>query len=317
MSNTRAVERTELAAGPPPARDAAPAESGAASALALQLAQRTQRELAAAGRSELTANEEAFCRAFVARRNATLAYIDTHDTEGVPRAQIRQLAFRLINRSWILARVAEYESAAAAACIIDVQALIEHDKRIVAGFEHADQISANLWQACRYCHGAGHKYQWVDFNEYIAAVQTVNEENEERAERKQRALPLPSDDGGYGYKRDAEPVVTCPQCEGRGLQVTVIADTTQLEGPARAIVKGVKVTQAGIEVLLHDVDKAKERLYKAAGAFGDEGSNVERAARGAAAGGAAGAAAASALAKRVHDMTPDEARKAYLSLVNV
>lgn len=312
----RNVLATAVMPGAPLPSDAAAAESAATSAsvshVATALAAATARALKAAGLEALSETDDAFCREFCLRRNATAAYLATRDCSAMSRAVVRNLAWRLSNKAHILARIREYESAAAAAAVIDVQALIEHDRRIVEGFEHADQITQHLLTGCRYCHGAGHKYQWVDFNEFVQALRDVEESNEERRARKVREVPLPSDDGGYGYRSDAEPVETCPKCEGRGVAATFIADTTALEGPARAIVKGIKHTAAGIEVLLHDVDKAKERLYRAAGAFGDDAASV---ARGAAAGAAAGTAAAAKLAARVQDMSADEARKAYLSLV--
>jgi len=93
------------------------------------------------------------------------------------------------------------------------------------------------------------------------------------------------------------------------------ADTTKLTGGARRLVKGVKQGANGqLEILMHDVDKAAERLYKAAGAFGDDAASV---ARGAAQGAAIGAATAQAIAAKVDNMSVEDARKAYLALANI
>lgn len=258
----------------------------------------------------LTPIEEAFARLFVLYNNATRAYVEAVQFTG-PRYIARTHAWEMTNKPHVRARVREYESAAAAATVIDYAAILEHDRAIVEGFKHADQVTQYVHQCCRYCYGEGNKYQWVDFEEYLHALQRVDDENAKRAEFKQRELPQPSDAGGYGYDPQAEPNLFCPRCEGRGQHVAIIADTTKLQGPARAIVKGIKVTSTGTEVLFHDVDKAKERLLRAGGILKDDAASV---ARGAAAGAAAGATAAIAAAERAKEMTLEEAQRMYLEL---
>jgi phage terminase small subunit len=258
----------------------------------------------------LTPVEETFARLYVLYNNATRAYIEAANYTG-KRVTARAYAWELSNRPHVLQRVRAFESAAAAAVVIDYAAILDHDRQIVEGYKHADKITQHIWQCCRYCYGTEHKYQWIDFEEYLEALSKAEAENETRRARKLDEKPLPSDAGGYGFEVSADPNITCPHCEGRGNGVTVIADTTKLEGPARAIVKGVKVTANGIEVLLHDVDKAKERLLRAGGYLKDDAASV---ARGAAAGAAAGATAAIAAAKAAENMTVDEAQRLYLEL---
>lgn len=261
-----------------------------------------------------TVAEDSFARLFVAYGNATRAYIEATQFKGM-RSTARVKACEYSNRPHVLRRVREYESAAAAATVIDYAAILDHDRKVVEGHMYADQITQHIWQCCRYCNGVEHQYQWIDFAEYLAALSMAEDKNEERRARKLGELPLPLDAGGYGFLPSAEPSITCPHCEGRGHAITVIADTTKLEGPARAVVKGVKVTANGIEVLFHDVDKAKERLLRAGGIFKDDAASV---ARGAAAGAAAGATAAIAAAKAAAaldgDMTAEQAQRLYFDL---
>jgi phage terminase small subunit len=214
------------------------------------------------------------------------------------------------NKPQVRARVREFESAAAAAVVIDYAAILDHDRQIVEGYRYADQVTQYMHVCCRYCHGVEHRYQWADFEEYLDALSRVDDENAKRSETKQRALPLPSEVGGYGYDPQAEPNLFCPRCEGRGTPVASIADTTALQGPARAIVKGIKVTSNGTEVLLHDVDKAKERLLRAGGILKDDASGI---ARGAAVGAAMGAAAVLA-SEKVKTMTLEQAQQLYSEL---
>lgn len=258
----------------------------------------------------LTPLEESFARLFVLYNNATRAYVEAAQFAG-SRHIARTHAWEMSNRPHIRARVRDYESAAAAATVIDYAAILEHDRAIVEGYRYADQITQHVHQCCRYCHGVGHKYQWVDFEEYLGALTRVDDENVKRQEYGQKALPIPSDIGGYGFEVSKEPNLFCPRCEGRGTSVAVIADTTALQGPARVLVKGIKVTNSGTEVLLHDVDKAKERLLRAGGILKDD--TASAAAKGAAFG-AVAASAAIAAAERVKDMTLEEAQRAYLEL---
>jgi phage terminase small subunit len=258
----------------------------------------------------LTSLEEAFARHYVLTNNATKAYILATQYNGA-RATARVLAWEVANRPHVLKRVREFESAAAAACVIDVAAILDHDRQVVEGHKHADEITQHIWQCCRYCHGVGFKFQWIDYPEYLTALSEAELKNEERAARKLGSIELPTDEGGYGFLPGNDPNIFCPKCEGRGHAITVIADTTKLEGPARAIVKGLKVTANGTEVLLHDVDKAKERLLRAAGVFKDDAASV---ARGAAAGAAAGATAAIAAAKAADEMTTEQAQRLYVEL---
>lgn len=258
----------------------------------------------------LTSLEEAFARNYVLTNNATKAYVSATGYNG-SRATARVLAWELANRPHVLKRVRAFESAAAAATVIDYAAILDHDRQIIEGFKHADEIMQHIWQCCRYCHGVGFKYQWIDFEEYGAALKEADQKNEERIARKLGVQELPTDDGGYGFLPGNEPNFACPKCEGRGHAVTVIADTTKLEGPARAVVKGLKVTANGTEVVWHDIDKAKERILRAAGMFKDDAASV---ARGAAAGAAAGATAAIAAAKAAEGMTLEQAQRLYLEL---
>jgi phage terminase small subunit len=262
----------------------------------------------------LDERELAFALDFCETRNASASYMRTHITQGMTPTAIRTAAYRCAIRPSVQRYVQELKLEAARAAVVEVSELLAYDLALVQAFEtHGNEIAQHVLECCRYCHGSEHRWQWVDLNEYLKALDTAEADNDARRERKQNTKALPTDDGGYGFMRTRDPHVECPQCEGRGVPQVYFADTSKLVGPAALLVKGVKQGANGqLEVLLHDVDKAKERLLKAAGAFGDDAASV---ARGAAAGAAAGVAAAHQLAHRIDTMTEDEARKAYLTLV--
>lgn len=272
------------------------------------------------GRLALTRNtpctlpEVKFAEVFAMTRNAAHAYRESHDCTDMTYNTVLQNGWRVSHKPNVQKLVGELLDEAASEASVSVAALLMTDREIVEAYErHAGEVIQHVIEPCRRCHGIGHAYQWVDMVEYLAKLDEVESENEERRDRKQRPKPLPTDEGGYGFTRNVEASLTCPQCEGRGVPAVYFADTRTLRGPARLLVKGIKQgSQGQLEILMHDYEKAKERLYKAAGAFGDDAASV---ARGAAMGAAAGAAAAQQLSKRIDAMTEDEARKAYLTLV--
>lgn len=270
--------------------------------------------LAARAALALDTREVEFVTVFAECSNATHAYRETHITQGMSYAAVRQAAQRMAAKPSVQKFLHELMAEAARDAVVEVAELLADDLGIVrAARFHGHELAQHVIESCRYCHGIGHKFQWVDLDEYLVALAAAEDDNDGRRERKLATRPLPSDDGGYGFVRAEAPSVTCPKCEGRGKPETYFADTERLSGPALRLVRGVKQGSSGqLELLTYDVDKAKDRLYRARGAFGDDAASV---ARGAAMGAAAGAAAAGQLAKRIDEMTEDEARKAYLTLV--
>lgn len=255
---------------------------------------------------EITPIEKRWAEIFVLCNNKARAF-----QEAFNRPVAQQTAYnegcKISHRPWVRAYVRELERARAQAIELDVQAIVEHDLAIVEASKFAGELTRYIWRACRYCHGAGFRYQWIDENEfaehtaaaYDAAVATEGEPR------------LPTDEGGYGFSLLLEPIHECTKCGGLGERFAIIADTTRLEGPVVALFRGIKETKAGIEVLTHDVDKAKERLLRIAGAFKDDAASV---ARGAAAGAAAGSAIAAA--QRAEAMTAEQAARLYLEVMD-
>lgn len=262
----------------------------------------------------LSLPEIAFAENFSQTRNAGVAYRESHDCTSMSPEAVRQAGWRCAARPNVQRYVRELLSDAARASVVDVAALLASDRELVEAFDlHVHELMQHVIECCRYCNGIGYRYQWIDLDEFLAALDLAEAENDARREKQQRIKPLPDDAGGYGYKRSNDPSAQCPKCEGRGHAATYFADTSKLTGPAARLFKGVKHTANGFEMLTPDVDKARDRLMRAAGAFGDDAASV---ARGAAAGAAMGAAAAGALAKRIESMSEDDARKAYLATVS-
>lgn len=124
---------------------------------------------------------------------------------------------------------------------------------------------------CRYCHGKDHRFQWRDKEEFALALlryDSKDEKDENPLDPKPKEPP--TNDGGYGYKRLADPHPDCPQCDGEGLADIHATDTRKLDPASLALYAGAKVTQSGFEIKLHDQGKALENVARHLGMFKDK-----------------------------------------------
>lgn len=269
-------------------------------------------------RKRCNAAEAAFAEHWARGGNKANAYrLAMNFPRGTPSSQQHYNSAVLYSQKPV---VLEYFDAlralAAENAVLDIQRLLERDLRVVAADDangHAELIRY-VWLNCRHCWGVGGAYQWIDDAEYQTALLQWFDACASVPEGKS-APPQPDSSGGFGFNSWNEPNESCRQCKGLGQQQTLVADTTKLEGAAAVLYKGVKQTQHGIEVLTQDVEKARDRLYKAAGVFKDDAASI---ARGAAAGAALGAAAGGQLANRsavvAESLTDEQAARMYLEL---
>lgn len=219
---------------------------------------------------ELTLKEEIFARVLAAQRSRTMAYREAFNPgPEVPIGTIWGNASTLSMRPYIQARVRQNEILALNNMVIDPRELIQRD--IDIAFADPADLVQHLQRSCRHCHGIDHAYHWRDLAEYMAACDATMLENEERAARRTPPppKPMPSDTGGYGYRRAQLPSPECPECLGAGEIQTVIADTRTLSGKAARLFKGIRVTSSGVEVLMHDQDAAADSLKRMAGLLKD------------------------------------------------
>ncbi len=111
---------------------------------------------------------------------------------------------------------------------------------------------------CRHCHGIGYQYQWIDHAEYERAVRAAMIE----AAGEGAEPSIPSDAGGYGFYRLGDPHPRCPACLGEGVPDLHLGDTRRLSRKGRLLFAGIKQTQAGIEIKMHDQSKALELVAR-------------------------------------------------------
>jgi len=126
---------------------------------------------------------------------------------------------------------------------------------------------------CRYCHGKGFAYQWVDEEEYTQALMVARLTAEAEKGKKKPGAPapkLPKDDGGYGFVKSNPPHPKCTKCRGEGNPDVFAHDTRQLKGNARLLYAGVKVTQSGFEMKVHDQMAALDKVARHLGMYKDK-----------------------------------------------
>ncbi|UXC93117.1 terminase small subunit [Sphingobium sp. RSMS] len=117
---------------------------------------------------------------------------------------------------------------------------------------------------CRHCHGDDFGYQWIDtaeFRKAVAAAAMVEDAGPQ---------DMPSDEGGYGFDKKADPHPDCPKCGGEGREDIHALDTRHLKGPARLLYAGAKITKEGFEIKLQDQGKALENVARHLGMFKDK-----------------------------------------------
>lgn len=198
----------------------------------------------------LTEKEEAYCQLA-----AVTSYAEAYRTVYQPNGNynISPSILKLNRKPRIALRISQIQGEASKALDVSREWLLRWwFYRMI--YDPAE-ITAWAIGCCRYCHGDGHLYQWRE-HEYLAAL--------DEAERTPGA-PLPDVGGGFGFNATRPPVDDCPNCHGRGIGRTDIADTTGLSPMARAAFEGVKETRNGIEIKMADKDKAAENFAKLSG----------------------------------------------------
>lgn len=217
----------------------------------------------------LTAQQEAFARAFVEYRNASTAYRLAYNVgHTIQPSTVWETASRTLALRKVGARVAELEALAAASTIVRARDILQ-DQVDIAKADANDLIRV-VSRNCRHCWGAGHAYQWQDA-EYAYAVQDALDMgvNATTGTPVKRA---PSDRGGFDFDPQREPNPACPHCYGAGVRIVFVTDSDKLTGKARKLYKGVKLGAKGdLEVLMANSEDARKEVAKLLGAYQTEG----------------------------------------------
>ncbi|AXE37139.1 terminase small subunit [Chromobacterium phragmitis] len=210
--------------------------------------------------AELTPLQEGFWRRYTVHFNATQAAIEA----GYSPKTAKQQASQLLQHPAIAHRLAAWRR--------DVREVSEQDRALLiaelwdVALADANDLVELRRNSCRYCHGAGHLYQYTQ-REWAGVLQQHAKDCEEARADGKELPPLPDPQGGVGFNPKLAPAANCPECHGDGEEQAFFHDTRTLPAGARRLYSGVKITKDGLEVKLQDRAAALEKLMRHYGLY--------------------------------------------------
>jgi len=202
----------------------------------------------------LTAKQRRFVIEYPIDSNGTQAAIRA----GYSEATAGQIGFQLLQRTDILEGIAKREEELAAAAGVTVEGILR-DWQLIKDADPSELIWIEI-RCCRHCYGAGHEYEWNEWEWRkaceAAAAHRCGSKCEQPCERGNPPFPA----GGLGFTPHRPPVQGCPNCKGDGEQFTKIADMRNVSPAARRLIAGVKQTKDGIEIKMRDQTDAVKNL---------------------------------------------------------
>lgn len=214
----------------------------------------------------LTPKQAAFVSEYLVDLNATQAAIRA----GYSARTANEQAARLLANVSVSAAIATAMAARSERTEITQDMVLERWWAIATA--DANDVIQFRRICCRYCYGKNFEYQWVDQNEFLQAMLVARLNNEAEKAKKKPGMeqPLPSDAGGFGFVRSDPPHPKCPKCRGEGTPDVYAHDTRHLKGNARYLYAGVKVTQSGFEMKVHDQMAALDKVARHLGMYKDK-----------------------------------------------
>jgi len=208
----------------------------------------------------LTDTEIAFADAYIRTNNGALAAREVGYIACSARVKARAILARPHVGQYIQRKRAEMMALAVGEVTPD-RVMAE-----LAGIAFADvnELIESLRGACRHCYGIDFGYQ------YTKAEMKKARAEHERNVRSGLAQGEFDPQGGEGYDPGRKPFEHCPECHGEGDPQVHLNDSRDLSAGARALYAGIKTGPKGIEVKLHDKQKALELIGKQIGMFKNE-----------------------------------------------
>ncbi|MEP5728474.1 MAG: terminase small subunit [Sulfitobacter sp.] len=200
---------------------------------------------------------EVFAQEYLVDLNATQAAIRAGYSQKTAKSQGQ----RLLTNVDLQNRISELMEIRSEQTEINAVAVLKRWTELAMA--DPNELTSVIVGSCRFCHGTDHLYQWRDEGEFEEAQEAHFDLPDK--EREKRIPPVIG--GGFGYKWRKSPHEHCPRCDGFGFSRTVIRDTTNLSPGGQALFAGVKETQHGLEIKMHDQMAALTNVAKHLGMF--------------------------------------------------
>lgn len=214
----------------------------------------------------ITSQMIAFAEAWVEHGVGMTAYRQAYPKSKINDGGASGEASRLLADPRVIKRIQELRKPAADKATMNAAQWLEHE--IAIGYADPTELVKYRVLNCRHCNGIDHAYQWRNLTEYLGAVQKAQEADAAR-NGKGEPIPIPTAEGGYGYRSNLPVRPDCPACEGEGVREVFIEDSAHLSRQAKALLAGYKYTKYGVEVLMHDQTAARVNVGKFLGLLVD------------------------------------------------
>lgn len=198
-----------------------------------------------------------FARHFAITGEIAPAYQAAFPEEGASHALAYKKGREMLQSQGVKGRARALRDEAALDILSTTRALASHFLDVL---QAPRDVVQHRRGACRYCHGAGHRYQWRE-HEYLERLDEVEHHNNTKG-RGAAELMLPDPMGGFGYDEAAPPAPDCPNCKGRGVGYTYVKDTTELTPEEEAAFEGIEVSAQGLKAKYASKADAAAALMK-------------------------------------------------------
>jgi hypothetical protein len=190
-------------------------------------------------KDDLTPKQRRFVEEYLIDLNATQACIRA----GYSKKTAGKISTQLLGKTWVRAEID------AAMRARSIRTHITQDRVLrefwMVAIADPNELIEYRRTCCRYCHGAGNRYQ-----------RTQGELERARAEwQAASGEGAPPFDvmGGDGYDATKPPNPSCRECAGEGVGEVFVKDTRFLSESAKRLYAGIKVAKGGgLEVKLND-----------------------------------------------------------------
>jgi phage terminase small subunit len=210
--------------------------------------------------SELTQKQIDFARNYIdSGRNASKAYRWSYDAQNMTRESIAVAASRVLAHPGVKAEIDRISHKAAEHVEFTAADWLRHNVEIATA--DPNELIRTRLICCRNCYGVNGAFQWRDEMEWAdACAESFAAAARAEREGSPETVPIPGNDGGYGFDRTRPPRADCERCGGEGTSEVYVADSGRLTGAARRLYAGVKQTKYGVEVLMRNQDQALKNI---------------------------------------------------------